>query len=940
MSQSWGMEMQFEPGPSALVVRNATDTAEERDGEEPRIYSGHGAGGKLRTSRRSSKKATPYDRPASGRHAMAGGLPSLPGSAMPSSSLASRVVGSASRLITSSASYFFPSLFGRRTLALPHGNPDQVQEATAEEQDKQEGSEPFINQETQFTVQKNDAMVQGGEQLLVGTGKTEKREFDLARVEDMLKQKPWSREQVSRLTDLLNTRLIEHPPTISRLAEAGFQSNAAAASAGDLTPRRDEENMAMATPISEAQRWREELKRARTDCVPVEVAKAYMGERTCLQSSLTQSFRATAQPMDRVAELQPPPGLGLAEDRYRSFPVLRSTTRSPAPQFSKRSPVLDEEWMSVGPVRRTRHKLFHMNSSPYTRALPRVDHAVPRTYTSPPVQSSQTARKILDTLEMLSPSPKAKYKSDGLKEVGTSDIFSIHGSQSVRRTESFSFSSVRDARPSNGRLEFGSPINYLASSIGTKKESLSEDKNLVNRLLPRNEAGLAASTTSLMRSSATPASLVHSSSAVLSSISAPIASIQPESKPLFAFTLPPINPEGSSNKAGLHSAVPALVKVAEFNSSPCKSMTSVNALSNVEAPFSIPSLVKEDRFGTDGLSLGSDRVDKDDDRADIGQRERPASASLQFGSPFLGSPFAFKVGAADSSLTAKGLPSTSRQDGVFRAQSESPSPLSASLQATAPISPHFMSSSGLSSVTTVTNAPVSSAQSLFGSLPGSSPLFKVSPSGQLFGASSITKPAFVAPLTLEASSTPFTFSPPPPLVSCSTPTFSFGSSAGSVNVSFEASLSKPEDVSTVPVFSFTAPSGGWELPVVASEETSLAAPIFTFGAGALPFPTAVTGSESTFCFGSGVSPSSGGSAAKSASVISGQVVGSGEVSGSLPQQSFTLGGQLFGVAPSSPFSSVENSQAPAGLDTPASFSTAGTGLEKAGRKFVKVKRRK
>lgn len=278
------------------------------------------------------------------------------------------------------------------------------------------------------------------------------------------------REQVSRLTDLLNARLVEHPPTISRLAEAG--ANDIAVQTVEMTPRRAEENRS--TPISEAQRWREELKRARTDCVPVEVAKAFMGERTSSQSGLTRSLRGTTHQSDRVAELQPPPGLGLAEDRYRSFPVLRSWSRSPATQVPKRGPLLDEDWMSVGPVRRTRQKTFHMNSSPYARGSPAGDPMLSRAHVSPPVQSSQTARKILDTLEMMSPSPKGRLLNDEPMVATeapmslTRDSFNLQGRRNLHRAEVSRFSSLRDTSPSNGKLEFGSPSYHPTSTIGAK----------------------------------------------------------------------------------------------------------------------------------------------------------------------------------------------------------------------------------------------------------------------------------------------------------------------------------------------------------------------------------------------------------------------------------------------------------------------------------------
>lgn len=278
------------------------------------------------------------------------------------------------------------------------------------------------------------------------------------------------------MTDLLNTRLVEHPPAISCLAEAGVQVGDTAFHAAEVTPRRAEENTS--TPISEAQRWREELKRARTDCAPVEVARAYMGERTSSQSGLARSFRGTAHQIDRVAELQPPPGLGLTEDRYRSFPVLRSWTRSPATQVPKRSSFLDEDWMSVGPVRRTRQKTFHMNSSPYARGLPAGDSLLPRTHVSPPVQSSQTARKILDTLEMLSPSPKSRLLNDeplGALDAprwSTPDIFNIQGRRNLHTAEISKSLSLRDMSPSNGKLEFGSPSYHPLSTVEANKVSL------------------------------------------------------------------------------------------------------------------------------------------------------------------------------------------------------------------------------------------------------------------------------------------------------------------------------------------------------------------------------------------------------------------------------------------------------------------------------------
>ena len=83
-------------------------------------YGGGGAGGtggKLRSAKKQTKK-TPYERPPTGRHATAGGSASIASASSGGSSIASKIRDSASRLITSSASYLFASLFKRRPLAL------------------------------------------------------------------------------------------------------------------------------------------------------------------------------------------------------------------------------------------------------------------------------------------------------------------------------------------------------------------------------------------------------------------------------------------------------------------------------------------------------------------------------------------------------------------------------------------------------------------------------------------------------------------------------------------------------------------------------------------------------------------------------------------------------------------------------------------------------
>ena len=248
-------------------------------------------------------------------------------------------------------------------------------------------------------------------------------------------------------------------------------------------------------PMSEAQRWREERKKARSDLTPIEVARAYMGERTSMPTGLTLSIRgidhqndkvADHQPhresgilgdryqqIDKVSEVQPhvllrdrrnhqmdksyeiqPHHLG---DRYRPSPIVRSSTRpSSALRMSKQGSILDEGWMSVGPVRKARQRVFQtMNQSPYARGRANSgDNLTPR---APPMQSSNTARKILDTLEKLSPSPKGRpLDGDFSLNVERTPLGLDADKSDGRKIPEFSrFSNLR-ASASNGKLDFES----------------------------------------------------------------------------------------------------------------------------------------------------------------------------------------------------------------------------------------------------------------------------------------------------------------------------------------------------------------------------------------------------------------------------------------------------------------------------------------------------
>lgn len=81
---------------------------------------GGGGGGKMRSRRAPKRSSTPYDRPAVGRHASAGpqaaALINTNGEgAKRDGWLGSRLLGTASKIVTTGASYLYSSIFKRPT---------------------------------------------------------------------------------------------------------------------------------------------------------------------------------------------------------------------------------------------------------------------------------------------------------------------------------------------------------------------------------------------------------------------------------------------------------------------------------------------------------------------------------------------------------------------------------------------------------------------------------------------------------------------------------------------------------------------------------------------------------------------------------------------------------------------------------------------------------
>ncbi|MCO5571380.1 hypothetical protein L7F22_025120 [Adiantum nelumboides] len=353
---------------------------------------GHGAGGKLRATRRGTKK-TPYERPATGRHATAGGSGG-PGP-LPSAkdvTVASRLRDSASRLIHSSASYLFSALFKRSPPSIEaNGNSQGVR--IAAEQEISEGMPDAPKKQNCDSILANEvpALLDSDEK----PAEPERSMLDIGQVEEILKQKTWSRDQVNRLTEILQKQVSD----------------------------TDKANLSV-----EGKKMQEQFTVETKIASPIQVAQAYMGEQTARPSGLAAIVHGS---VFLSSQGQHSPGRTLVEDRYPASPFSRGWPRGSAPvRIPKRSLAIDDEIIASGPVRRVRQKTSMLASpSPYSysRRVTGLSKPLETCMSSPPSQSSQTAMKILETLEKLSPSPQGKLltekSANGLRLL---DKFSPH----------------------------------------------------------------------------------------------------------------------------------------------------------------------------------------------------------------------------------------------------------------------------------------------------------------------------------------------------------------------------------------------------------------------------------------------------------------------------------------------------------------------------------
>ncbi|KAK8301485.1 hypothetical protein V6Z12_D04G024800 [Gossypium hirsutum] len=342
--------------------------------EEGNPYDGaQGAGGKFKKRPfRRTTKTTPYDRPPTSIR--------NPSGSSNENGWLSKLVDPARRLITSSAHRLFASVFTKRLPPPPPPTPQLL--------DSETNREPTENQlDTTSTV---PPVVQGDiiecENPTNHSGKG-----GVAELEEILKQKTFTRSEIDLLTSLLRSRTVditggneekrsEMISVVSHDKKEDFLES----------PVRENgtENHLILTPVARSTVPDEDV------ASPAELAKAYMGSR---------------------------PSKGTWEHNRIS---------GSGQGVLSRSSVLDNDIGSVGPIRRIRQKSSLLSSRNLTlpaSAAPLSAHVVgtssagldtlaetggnssPGTsFTTVPSKSSQMASKIFQQLEMLvSPGEKS-----------------------------------------------------------------------------------------------------------------------------------------------------------------------------------------------------------------------------------------------------------------------------------------------------------------------------------------------------------------------------------------------------------------------------------------------------------------------------------------------------------------------------------------------------
>ncbi|KAI3517117.1 hypothetical protein L1887_16325 [Cichorium endivia] len=458
------------------------------DGRAP--YESGGAGGKFRKRPfRRSAPATPYDRPPT---ALRNNNPGL----------LTKLVDPASRLIYAGAHKLF-GVFRKRLPPLSLQGPPEVNE-----EPKNVSHE--TGQNNSIGVPKL-SIDEGGNSAATG----------ISELEQMLKQKTFTRSEIQHLTALLNSRTTESSDNPVKRDESKLHSPPSsllrleASTSGSLKIHGDNRDnnfhASISTPVN-SRVLKEETSS------PADLAKAYMG--TMPTKIAPSPLGLTSQDSKLINNTTSLPKNGFLTPRSRGRSAMYSMARTPytksplnfnqkeimssSQSLKRRSTVLEDDFGSGGPLRRTRQKPNLLLQSRDKRELGYTTFQQPMllrnepeenrstiTDISVPTKSTQTATKIFQQLEKLSPkkSPtkltstmlhgqalRSLEKVDSPKFVATSnDTKKLE----VQKRDNEVKNKGKEKVEENGERKFPVPFNMLTTVNGDVGVSLKENAQIV-----------------------------------------------------------------------------------------------------------------------------------------------------------------------------------------------------------------------------------------------------------------------------------------------------------------------------------------------------------------------------------------------------------------------------------------------------------------------------
>lgn len=312
-------------------------------GESSNPYGGGlGTGGKFRkpTARRSQR--TPYERPpTTARGSGVGGRDDRGGGGW-----LSKLVDPAQRLITYSAHRLFASVFRKRLVSgeTPLQSPEQQQQ-----QQQQHVPERDVIQETRVAHKESTpALPVKNDVVRIQEGNTSGNpgKDGFTDLENILKEKTFTRSEVDRLTALLRSKAADSSTVNGdRRNDASNLRHPPSHERNSARPDNGSMNALVSTPLGSSRTLDEGI------ASPAQLAKAYMGSRPSEVTPSMLGLRGQAVREDSVFQNRTP------------FPA-KSPTMSLVPKLSGQRP---QENGFVTPRTRGRSAVYSMARTPYSR---------------------------------------------------------------------------------------------------------------------------------------------------------------------------------------------------------------------------------------------------------------------------------------------------------------------------------------------------------------------------------------------------------------------------------------------------------------------------------------------------------------------------------------------------------------------------------------------